>query len=82
MTKNSASAESSEETYHQAIGMLNKLPTVQKEIVTALKVDGRHVRDLAHQHNMSESAVKTTAHWGYKKLKAMFAKITQKGDLA
>jgi len=82
LKEDSASEASSEDTYNRAIGMLNKLPKVQKEIVTALKVDGRHVRDLAQQHNMSESAVKTAAHRGYKKLKTMFAKIAQKGDLS
>jgi len=40
----------------------------QKEIVYRLKFDGKSIKDVASEMEMSESAVKVAAHRGYKKL--------------
>jgi RNA polymerase sigma-70 factor (ECF subfamily) len=48
-----------------------RLPRVQREVVSLLKYEDLSVRDVAHRLGMSESAVKTTAHRGYKGLRRM-----------
>jgi RNA polymerase sigma-70 factor (ECF subfamily) len=50
---------------------LASLPKRQREIVEGLKLRDESVRDLAGRLGMSESAVKVTAHRGYKALKKL-----------
>ncbi len=45
------------------------LPRVQREIVSLLKYDDLSVRDVARRMGMTESAVKASAHRGYKLLR-------------
>lgn len=66
--------------YEMALSALNDLPELQKAVVTAIKVEKRPIKDVAKSLNMSEAAVKTTAHRGYKKLKELFNKIVLKGE--
>jgi RNA polymerase sigma-70 factor (ECF subfamily) len=48
---------------------VSNLPRVQREVVSLLKYDDLSVRDVARRLGMSEAAVKTTAHRGYKMLR-------------
>jgi RNA polymerase sigma-70 factor (ECF subfamily) len=48
---------------------VSNLPRVQREVVSLLKYDDLSVRDVARRLGMSEAAVKTTAHRGYKALR-------------
>lgn len=48
---------------------LDTLPPRQREIVSALKLGDESVRDVSRRFGMSESAVKVTAHRGYKALR-------------
>ena len=48
---------------------VSNLPRVQREVVSLLKYDDLSVRDVAQRLGMSEAAVKTTAHRGYKILR-------------
>lgn len=48
-----------------------RLPRVQREVVSLLKYEDMSVRDVASRLGMSEAAVKTTAHRGYKVLRRM-----------
>jgi RNA polymerase sigma-70 factor (ECF subfamily) len=50
---------------------LSALPARQREVVEGLKLRDESVRDLAGRLGMSESAVKVTAHRGYKALKKL-----------
>ena len=45
------------------------LPERQREVIEALKFGDQSVREVAGRLNMSESAVKVTAHRGYQLLK-------------
>jgi RNA polymerase sigma-70 factor (ECF subfamily) len=54
------------ETLAQAV---SRLPRVQREVVSLLKYDDLSVREVAVRLGMSEAAVKTTAHRGYKLLR-------------
>jgi RNA polymerase sigma-70 factor (ECF subfamily) len=45
------------------------LPRVQREVVSLLKYEDLSVREVARRLGMSEAAVKTTAHRGYKILR-------------
>jgi RNA polymerase sigma-70 factor, ECF subfamily len=45
------------------------LPRVQREVVSLLKYEDLSVREVARRLGMSEAAVKTTAHRGYKVLR-------------
>src|SRR5262245_40730131 len=45
------------------------LPDRQRQVIEGLKFEDRSVRELANRTGMSESAVKVTAHRGYKTLK-------------
>ena len=47
------------------------LPRVQREVVSLLKYEDLSVREVAHRLGMSEAAVKTTAHRGYKMLRRL-----------
>lgn len=71
-----------EKQYETALKMVNGLPDTQRTIVTALKVDGKRVREVAKSLNMTESAVKTTAHRGYKKLQVLVKKMMKKGEFS
>jgi RNA polymerase sigma-70 factor, ECF subfamily len=46
------------------------LPRVQREVVSLLKYEDLSVREVAARLGMSEASVKTTAHRGYKGLRA------------
>ena len=46
-----------------------RLPRVQREVVSLLKYEDLSVRDVAARLGMTEGAVKTTAHRGYKVLR-------------
>jgi RNA polymerase sigma-70 factor, ECF subfamily len=48
---------------------VSNLPRVQREVVSLLKYEDLSVRDVAKRLGMSEAAVKTTAHRGYKMLR-------------
>lgn len=50
---------------------LARLPRRQRLIITAMKVDGESVRDIAARTGMTQSAVKVMAHRGYKLLRRM-----------
>ncbi len=54
------------ETLAQAV---SRLPRVQREVVSLLKYEDLSVREVATRLGMSEAAVKTTAHRGYKILR-------------
>jgi RNA polymerase sigma-70 factor (ECF subfamily) len=45
------------------------LPGRQREVIEQLKFEERSVRDVAGRLNMTESAVKVTAHRGYRVLR-------------
>jgi len=45
------------------------LPRIQREVVSLLKYEDLSVREVARRLGMSEAAVKTTAHRGYKVLR-------------
>jgi len=47
------------------------LPARQREVIEQLKFKDRSVRDVAAEMNMSESAVKVTAHRGYRVLRRL-----------
>ena len=51
---------------------LNALPDRQREIVSALKLRDESVKEVSERLGMSESAVKVTAHRGYKALRRLF----------
>ncbi len=50
---------------------LGALPPRQREVVEALKLRDESVRDVANRLRMSPSAVKVTAHRGYRALKRL-----------
>jgi RNA polymerase sigma-70 factor (ECF subfamily) len=50
---------------------LDALPNRQREIVTALKLRDESVKDVSERLGMSQSAVKVTAHRGYKALRRL-----------
>jgi RNA polymerase sigma-70 factor (ECF subfamily) len=50
---------------------LAALPSRQREIVVALKLRDESVRDIAGRLGMSQSAVKVTAHRGYRALRRL-----------
>lgn len=54
------------EAIHAAVAAL---PARQREVIEALKFGDQSVREVAGRLHMSESAVKVTAHRGYKLLK-------------
>src|SRR5262245_15412167 len=51
---------------------VRSLPERQREIVTALKLKDESVREVSERLGMSQSAVKVTAHRGYKALRRFF----------
>ncbi|MGE0702577.1 MAG: sigma-70 family RNA polymerase sigma factor [Vicinamibacterales bacterium] len=56
------------EAIHAALAAL---PARQREIIEALKFGDQSVRDVAGRMRMSESAVKVTAHRGYRALRRL-----------
>jgi RNA polymerase sigma-70 factor (ECF subfamily) len=50
---------------------LETLPARQREVVEALKLSDQSVREVASRLGMSESAVKVTAHRGYRALRRL-----------
>jgi RNA polymerase sigma-70 factor (ECF subfamily) len=56
------------EAIHAAVA---SLPARQREVIEALKFRDQSVRDVAGDLNMTESAVKVTAHRGYRALKRL-----------
>jgi RNA polymerase sigma-70 factor, ECF subfamily len=50
---------------------LSALPARQREVIAALKLEDQSVREIGARLGMSESAVKVTAHRGYKALRRM-----------
>ena len=55
--------------YSQVMAALEQLPPKQQAIVRGLKLEDKSVRDMAERLKMSESAVKISAHRGYKAIK-------------
>lgn len=55
--------------FEQVRAALETLPARQREIVSALKVRDESVKDISRRLGMSESAVKVSAHRGYKALR-------------
>jgi RNA polymerase sigma-70 factor (ECF subfamily) len=67
-----ASPERSDEVdFDRVKAALESLPARQREIVSALKVRDESVREVSQRLGMSESAVKVTAHRGYKALRRL-----------
>ena len=56
------------EAIHAAVA---SLPPRQREVIEALKFHDRSVREVAGDLKMTESAVKVTAHRGYRALKRL-----------
>jgi RNA polymerase sigma-70 factor (ECF subfamily) len=56
------------EAIHAAVA---SLPARQREVIQELKFKDRSVREVAGQLNMTESAVKVTAHRGYRVLRRL-----------
>jgi RNA polymerase sigma-70 factor (ECF subfamily) len=50
---------------------LESLPERQREVVTALKLRDESVKEISERLGMSQSAVKVTAHRGYKALRRL-----------
>jgi len=53
---------------------LDALPARQREVVQALKLQEESVKDVSRRLGMSESAVKVTAHRGYRALRRLLGK--------
>ncbi|MEP6914803.1 MAG: sigma-70 family RNA polymerase sigma factor, partial [Acidobacteriota bacterium] len=56
------------EAIHAAVA---SLPSRQREVIQALKFQDASVRDVAGRLSMTESAVKVTAHRGYRALRRL-----------
>jgi RNA polymerase sigma-70 factor (ECF subfamily) len=50
---------------------VNALPPRQRQVIEQLKFEDRSVREVAGRLRMSESAVKVTAHRGYRALRRL-----------
>ena len=53
------------------------LPARQRDVIQGLKFQDQSVREVAGRLGMSESAVKVTAHRGYRALKRLLGGTTQ-----
>jgi RNA polymerase sigma-70 factor (ECF subfamily) len=62
------------EAVHAAVA---SLPARQREVIKALKFRDQSVREVASDLNMTESAVKVTAHRGYRALKRLLGGDTR-----
>jgi RNA polymerase sigma-70 factor, ECF subfamily len=60
-----------DEDFAQVEAALDSLPERQREIVRGLKLREESVKDLSQRMGMSESAVKVTAHRGYRALRRL-----------
>jgi RNA polymerase sigma-70 factor (ECF subfamily) len=74
-----SAGETSEETIdveaiHAAVA---SLPARQREVIEQLKFEDRSVRDVAGRLQMTESAVKVTAHRGYRVLRRILGDRTR-----
>jgi len=67
----SASAGSSVVDPERLRGALESLPDRQREVVSALKLKDESVKEVSARLGMSQSAVKVTAHRGYKALRRL-----------
>lgn len=66
-----AAAEPGQPVMSRALALaVASLPRVQREVVSLLKFEDLSVREVADRLGMSESAVKTTAHRGYARLRS------------
>ncbi len=71
----SAAADGRNEIDGDAIrAAVQALPPRQRDVIEAMKFRDESVREVAGRLNMSESAVKVTAHRGYQTLRRLFAK--------
>ena len=61
-----------ERQYTDVVSSLEKLPEPQRTIIRFLKLEGFSVKQVAGKLKMTESAIKTSAHRGYKRLKNIF----------
>jgi RNA polymerase sigma-70 factor (ECF subfamily) len=59
--------------------MLDTLPQKQRNIIVAMKIEGRSAEETARAMNMSPSAVKVAAHRGYKTLVRNAARMKEEG---
>jgi RNA polymerase sigma-70 factor (ECF subfamily) len=66
------SIETGDPTLHSA---LHALPERQRRVVTALKLQDRSVKEVSREMGMSESAVKVTAHRGYRALRKLLSRM-------
>jgi RNA polymerase sigma-70 factor (ECF subfamily) len=65
------------EAIHAAVA---SLPPRQREVIEQLKFKDRSVRDVAGQLKMTESAVKVTAHRGYRVLRRLLGERFREED--
>jgi RNA polymerase sigma-70 factor (ECF subfamily) len=59
----------SDDDYEELYEAIDKLPQKQKNIIELMKIEGYTAKEVGIKLNMSESAVKTSAHRTYKMLK-------------
>ena len=64
-----AEDEQEQELSEELEKALSALPQKQRQTIEALKIQGKSVREVSKELQMSESAVKVTAHRGYKSLR-------------
>jgi RNA polymerase sigma factor (sigma-70 family) len=67
-----SSAGESDIDVEAILAAVRSLPARQREIVTALKLQDESVTEVSDRLGMSQSAVKVTAHRGYKALRRLF----------
>lgn len=60
--------------YEEMYEAIAKLPEKQRKIIELMKIEGYTAREVSLKLDMSESAVKVSAHRTYKKLKEMLEK--------
>lgn len=58
-------------SYKDLGALVAKLPEKQRRILVLTKIDGHSMAEAARKMNMTETAVKVTAHRGYRKLKEL-----------
>jgi RNA polymerase sigma-70 factor (ECF subfamily) len=64
--------EQPEVSHGELSRLVSRLDGKQKDVVSAISVDGAGIRDTAAKLNMSEGAVRVTLHRGLKKLAALY----------
>lgn len=60
---------------NELINTVNALPEKQRKIVHMMKIEGYSVKEVASAMNMSESAIKVSAHRAYKLLRKKLEKL-------